>query len=618
MLVPMRRIRTPLSLFLIAFTLRMSALLSLSKSEYWLPETGDSTFYEQWALEIVSGQRTDTSSFYGLPGYPFLLALLFSVLGRDPFSVALIQIVLDSLTTVAIWSLARRVLSDFKQSSQTQHLENVTSYFAALCYAFFQPIQAYTIITMPTTLGVFAATSALAAALISFEGKHKIPCALLLGVALGLTTTAIATVSAMVPVLGLLALRGKPRFPKGVGALAALCLGFAMGTAPCWVHNYLIAKEPVFLSAHSGLNFYLGNNPHGNGYPRIPKGMRASQSGLLADSIKIAEAEAGKPLLNYEVSEHWANKARKFIQQEPLRWLRLMIRKSLNVVSALEYDDISVLQVFRGEGILLPGLRFWHLAVLGLPGLVAASVRWPNFRPVALATVAQAAVILPVFVTERYRTPLAPGLAIASAAFVLFLVEKLRRKHFLAVGAGAGLAVASAFVVFWPPPATYTQHFATYNYGVKALNAGDLDKAETLLMQVAKEVPDNVETMFALGNLWIARGNTARAKIYYRRVIELDPGHERTWNNLGALALEEKRYDLAVAFLKRSLELDPTDEKTHYLLATALRERGEIEEALKHALLALRFGGHRDAYESLKADLVRQLELMDSPPAPNE
>jgi predicted Zn-dependent protease len=153
---------------------------------------------------------------------------------------------------------------------------------------------------------------------------------------------------------------------------------------------------------------------------------------------------------------------------------------------------------------------------------------------------------------------------------------------------------------------------------VKALNAGDLDKAETLLMQVAKEVPDNVETMFALGNLWIARGNTARAKIYYRRVIELDPGHERTWNNLGALALEEKRYDLTVAFLKRSLELDPTDGKTHYLLATALRERGEIEEALKHALLALRFGGRRDAYESLKADLVRQLELMDSPPAPNE
>ena len=64
-----------------------------------------------------------------------------------------------------------------------------------------------------------------------------------------------------------------------------LLVGVGIGTAPCWVHNYVVTRDPVLLSAHSGINFWIGNNPSANGYPRFPPGLHAGQAAMLQDSI---------------------------------------------------------------------------------------------------------------------------------------------------------------------------------------------------------------------------------------------------------------------------------------------------------------------------------------------
>ena len=109
-------------------------------------------------------------------------------------------------------------------------------------------------------------------------------------------------------------------------SIAALLLfgGIGLGASPCWLHNYFVAGEPVLLSAHSGINFWIGNNPQANGYPKIPGGMRADQEGLLRDSITFAEKQVGHPMRRYEVSAYWSGKAHQYIAENPGAFLRLV------------------------------------------------------------------------------------------------------------------------------------------------------------------------------------------------------------------------------------------------------------------------------------------------------
>ena len=113
------------------------------------------------------------------------------------------------------------------------------------------------------------------------------------------------------------------RLGTRISALVLLFLGAAAGTSPCWVHNCLIARDRVFLSAHSGINFWIGNNPAANGYPRFPPGLRAGQAAMLQDSIDAAESAAGHSLKRGEVSRYWSAKARDYIKRYPVAWLRL-------------------------------------------------------------------------------------------------------------------------------------------------------------------------------------------------------------------------------------------------------------------------------------------------------
>src|SRR5580704_6147938 len=67
--------------FIVAFAIRLTVLSWFFKSPYFLPDSGDMKFYNDWALRILHGQWTDHQAFYGLPGYPFFLAIIYGIVG---------------------------------------------------------------------------------------------------------------------------------------------------------------------------------------------------------------------------------------------------------------------------------------------------------------------------------------------------------------------------------------------------------------------------------------------------------------------------------------------------------------------------------------------------------
>src|SRR6476469_2188219 len=91
-----RRIPVAVWLFLLAFAVRLLVLVRFSHSLNFLPEGDDMKFYTDWALRIAHGQWTDHQAFYGLPGYAYCLALIFLLVGFDPFIVGILQASFDA------------------------------------------------------------------------------------------------------------------------------------------------------------------------------------------------------------------------------------------------------------------------------------------------------------------------------------------------------------------------------------------------------------------------------------------------------------------------------------------------------------------------------------------
>ena len=596
------------AVFLLAFAIRLLVLVRFSHSPHFIPDGDDMKFYSDWALRITHGQWTDHQAFYGLPGYAFCLAAIYKLSGGlDPFAAGLLQALMDAGIAALLYKIARTVFAPSEDEAGERLAAarpHVIGLGAALMWMFFTPAQAFSMILMPTIWLVLSYYACVWWAVKTQRSSWWKPW-LALGVFAGVIAMLVATILFAVPLL-LTAIflsveRGAPlraRLPKIAAAVLALVGGLYVGAAPAWIHNYFIAHEPVMLSAHSGINFWIGNNPVANGYPKMPPGLRASQEGLLKDSITIAEKTAGKKLTRAEVSRFWSEKANAYIRENRPAWLRLMAVKFGNFWNAFQYDDVGAMKRLSDDGVLPPGLHFGLIAALGLAGFLPAITLFPRSRWVAAAVVLHMCALLPVFVTERYRLAAVPGLMILAALGLWQLWANLARGHWLGVSTYLALAFGAATFVSIPrtDPGLWSLDF--YNAGIRSLASGDLDLAQRNFETAYAYVPDNSEINFALGNLWLEKSNRAidphtrendrvRARDFYIRTLQFKPRHASALNNLGVLAMEDKRWDLSEKFFLGSIDAEPDDAKTYYLLARVRFESGKADAAkapLKKAL----------------------------------
>jgi hypothetical protein len=578
-------------IFLGVFVLRLWALVRLTHSSFLLPIRGDMHFYNDWARAILHGQFTQHLAFYGLPGYAYLLAFLYKLFGENPFVPGLLQAVVDAGVAVLIYQICLQIFVSVRSTSLTGNLSpRLIGLFAAFGWAFFVPAQAYSVVLMPTAWFVLVFWFVVWRVVLRSTAPGAPEC-FLLALLIGITATAVATILAVIPlILSALFLRLKEENglrPALIARCALLFAGLALGTSPCWIHNYLIAKDPVLLSAHSGINFWIGNNPEATGYPRFPPGLRAGQAAMLQDSITQAEAAAGRSLKHAEVSAYWSNKAKTYVSSHPGNWLALLARKLRNFWSAFQYDDLSIITSLREQGVIVPGLSFGIVAAFAIPGIFFGWGRAPRSRWVLAAVLLSMFALLGVFITERYRLVAVPGLLIFAAFGLSILWQAFAARELKAAMIYLALLVPATIFVAWPQRDPSLWALDAYNSGWQALESNNLSFAEEKLAVAHAYVPDNSETLFALGNLRLAENDPAEAQSFYRAVIDLDPQHKGAFNNLGVIALDANHYTEAEKWFRRAEDVDPRNAKTHFLLAKTLlakndrgAARAEIDTAI--------------------------------------
>ena len=586
--------------FVAALTLRVCVLSRFAASPFFLPESDDMRFYNEWAQRIAAGELTDFRAFYGLPGYAFLLAGIYSLIGFSPFAMGLLQAVCEACTALLVFKLAEHVGSE-DENPLANRRARVAGLLGACAWIAFQPAQAFSIVLMPTSWLVTVFWGSLWWTLRQ-ESRVWWSWAVL-GVVIGLFATVVATILFLLPLVLariFVAVTPPPSVRWGHRSLAACALfaGVAGGTSPAWIHNHFIARDPVMLSAHGGLNFWIGNNPQANGYAKIPEGLSAGQAGLLRDSIHQAEAESGRSLKRSEVSKFWAAKAKAYTEAHRGEWVMLLARKVGNFWNAFQYDDLSVVSLFRDEGIIVPGLRFGFIAALALPGILFMS--WQNARArwIAAGVLLHMCALLPVFVTERYRLCAVPGMIVLGACYVSELCWALARRQYLLGSAMAAALGVAALLVAMPQREPGLWALEPFNTGLKLFKAGKIEPAKRKLERAYAFVPDNAELNLALGNIWMAKSDSAQAEDFYRRTLELNARHTAALNNLARLNISRRRWAEAKFYIERSIELEPNALKPRYLLAEARFGAGDVggaRAALEQALVL--HPGHPDLLE---------------------
>ena len=603
-LQPGDRKAVPLALYLFAAVLglRLFALAQLAGSDLFLPATGDMRFYNAWALRILHGVWTDHLAFYGLPLYAYLLAAIYKLLGYVPFAPAFLQAVLDAGTAVLLYQIAQLIFRarDGDSSQENEGRRGVViGLLAAMIWAFFQPAQSYAIILMPTSWLVFIFWFVVWQIIRRSEAP-RLTIFFALGFLIGFSAMGIATALFLVPLIAAAIFFRWPgtKSRRAVGAALVLTGVFA-GASPAWIHNCFVAHDPVFLSAHSGVNFWIGNNPRATGYPRFPPGLHAEQQAMLNDSIRIAEQANGHSLRRSEVSAYWSRQAVNWIEGHPWEWLNVLGAKIRNFWNAFQYDDLSVVTEFREARIILPGLKFGLIAGLALPGMLVAFGRWKTSRWVLAAILLHMTSLLTVFVTERYRLAAVPGLALF-AGFTLWEIWQRATEMRVAGLAGLlSLIACSTVFVSIPQKDETLWSLDAYNSGLKALEAGRLDDAQRKLNLAYAYSPRNAGVNFAKGNLCYANHDIAGAKHFYQSTLRLDPQHPGAWNNLGVISLEQEHWTIAAECFARAIEGNQSAGKTFYLLAEAQYHAGNLLAADTAIIRALELNPDQSEFRSL-------------------
>ncbi|MDP8214533.1 MAG: tetratricopeptide repeat protein [Candidatus Euphemobacter frigidus] len=597
-------------ILLLAFSLRFIFFYQMATSPIADMVIEDSKTYHDWAVNLAGGEWLGKEVFFALPLYPYLLGLIYAVFGSHLQVAKFIQVLIGSANCWLIFLLGRR----FFNAS------------VGLLAAFFMAIYGWLIVYDSAILSpvlIIFLNSLVLLYLLRLEDRATGWVGwLVAGVLIGLTTAASAHIIIFIPLVVVwLFLSPGLRRTSGRGwSAVAYLLGVIIALAPITIRNWYVGGDFVPLTAHGGINFFIGNNPHSRGVFEPPPILRSGGATLRYDAEKIASKAAGRSLQPSEVSAYWFGRGFDFIKEHPGRYLLLLGQKFTIFWDNLEIADvIHPYFLKRVAPILkLPFLVFGVIAPFALLGLILG---WRERSRIFLLYFFVAGYIVSTvlyFVNSRYRLPLVPFLLLFAAytlfrwwkmirqkkwraffisfpaliIFILWVNPQLITSPRLVLNMGAGYNHLGAYYSTKGDLRRALVEFrealrlepyraeAHYNLANVQFRLGNMDVAERGYREAIRRNPFYDSAHLALAMIYERNGDTDKARLKYREIIKNLPFNTRAYLGLARLLIKEGRTDEAIRLLEKALAQHPDFPDFFLYLALAYEKKGEPEAAI--------------------------------------
>jgi tetratricopeptide (TPR) repeat protein len=370
------------------------------------------------------------------------------------------------------------------------------------------------------------------------------------------------------------------------------------------------------------VNFYIGNNPHSDGYTAIVPGTPGDWEGGYKATIRIAEEAAGRELKPSEVSGYWFRRAWSEMSADPSAWATLTLRKINLLLSGHEIgnnDDIY----FQRRFSWLLGALMWERIIafpfgiilpLGFLGL-ALQFSWRKNSLLIFFFLSYMISIVAFFVCTRYRLPLIPILAIWSGVAIVEIYGMAKNKAIKSyIIPLLGSVLLFIAVNRNPLRGEGIPDFeGVYYLGNKYLTLKEYPQAERAFREAVTLDPSSALARNGLGMSLLYQGRGGEAKKEFEKAVRTDPGFIPAYNNLARLLQQEGNLQAALEQFKTVLNLDSADVFARRGFADVALKRGDYVLAEEHYQIAYALGAQdRQLISRWAQALMQQRKYADA------
>ncbi|MBI4522604.1 MAG: glycosyltransferase family 39 protein [Deltaproteobacteria bacterium] len=542
----------------LAAVLRVAHILSLMRVPVFDVLILDSWMYDEWAKRIASGDWLGGQrAFYMDPLYPYFLAVLYWLFGRELLLVRVVQAVFGVGTCALVAALGRGVAS--------RTVGNIAALLLAVCRpAIFQEGE-----IEKTALGMFLVTAAI------FLALRK---------SLGSTFAAGAIMGLAALVRGNLLIFGPLGtayylFRSGPGpsprpytrltaypAVSALVFfgGFLVVVAPVTWRNYYVSGDWVITTSGAGANFYTGNNStnRSGAFEPVPF-VRPHPAFEEEDFRAAAEQRLGRRLRASEVSAYWFRQAWVHLHDHPGFALTVVARKAMLFWSDFEMPDgwdMYLLARYSLVLALFPIGMGWLLP-LAIVGATVGFRKSPEVRLLVGYIVTYSATVIAFFIFSRYRIYVFPALAVLAALGLRWIIEVILSHDLQKCVAAALIAAIAGALSFFGlgltrvKPADPAQGFM--NLAAVYYEKGDAASAERLLGDALAEFPNSPAALCGMGRFQLAKGNWFLSVALLRQCLSRNPRYPQGWFSLGQAYYAGGKLTEAARAYQKQIEVVP-------------------------------------------------------------